>query len=352
MLRKALLKLIKELVSINSVSGNEGKILRFIENRLRRADVKFKRIHVSPGRWDLLVIKEGKKPGILFCGHCDTVLIEKIGFKVKNGSIIGPGSSDMKSALAVMIDNITHTGNNVSNGLLITVGEEEGGFDGIRKAVLNKSVSKKFKFAILGEPTNLSIEEEQFGLAGINLEVKGLQRHTCEFDKDIHPSHVLINVLSSLVTEFEKMGEGSLFAVNVLNSGFKENIIPDKAVARIDIRVNPEDSLKDIENFLNKRLNKTCVKWKKRKWIEPIRKDKKNKVVKELEMLTGKKSNGVFKAFSEMHFLNKAGIKTVCFGPGVLSQAHKKDESIPSKNIEIFDVIIRKMMEGKNDIKT
>lgn len=347
MLRKDLLELIKNLISINSVSGNEGRILRFIENKFLMNGVKFKRVHVSKGRWDLLAIKKGKKPGILFCGHCDTVPAEKIRFKVKNGLIIGNGSSDMKSALAVMIDNFINTNNNVSNGLLITVGEEKGDFDGIRKAVSDKSLTKKFKFAILGEPTGLEVKEEQFGLAGINVEVKGVQRHTCEFDEGIHPANVLVNILGGLVSEFKKRGKCSIAAVNVLESGVKENIIPDRAIAKIDIRVSPEDSLKGIKKFLNKHLNKPEVKWEKRKWVEPIKKDKNNKVVRELKMLSGKKGSGVFKAFSEMHFLDKIGIKTVCFGPGILSQAHKKDECVPLKSIEMFDVIIQKMMEGR-----
>lgn len=346
MIQKDLSELIKNLISINSVSGNEGQILSFIEKKFEDKGVNFRRIHVSKRRWNLLAIKNGKKPGILFCGHCDTVPAEKIEPNIKNGFITGRGSSDMKSALAVMINNFISTDNSVSNGLLITVGEEAD-FDGIHKAISDKSLSKKFKFAILGEPTNLEVQEEQFGLAGINIEVRDVQRHTCEFDEGIHPTNMLINILDNLISDFKKRNKHSLLAVNILESGFKENIIPQIARAKIDIRVSPEDSLKDIKKFLNKQLNKPKIKWKKRRWVEPIRKDKKNEIVKELEMLTGKRSSGIFKAFSEMYFLNKVGIKTVCFGPGVLSQAHKKDERIPLKNIEIFDRIIKKMMEGK-----
>lgn len=347
MVRTDLLKLVKELISIESISGNETEILNFIEKKFIKNNIEFKRTPVSEGRWNILAVKEGTKPGILFCGHCDTVPAEKINFQIKGNKIIGCGASDMKSALAVMIDNFINTETKFKNGLLITVGEEKGDFDGIRKAVNEKNL-RDFKFAILGEPTNIEIQEEQLGIAGIDIEIKCNQRHTCEFNRDIHAGNHLAKVLSSLIDNFEKRDKGIL-AVNILECGFQQNVIPESALAKIDIRVDPKDNLKDLENFLKKELDKPFVTWTKRKWIEPIRKDKKDSNVKELEMLTGKKSSTVFKAFSEMHFLNKAGIKTFCFGPGSLAQAHKKDEFIRQKDIEKFDLMIKKIMEEKND---
>lgn len=336
-----LINLIKKLLSIKSVTGEENQILLELEKIVSKTDLSIKRIPVNANRWNLLIEKKGNFRGVLFCGHIDTVPSKFSKPNIKDEFLYGLGSSDMKSAIGVMLKSIIEDKSEFKHGLLITVGEEKSTFDGIQKAIKSNLI-QKFKLAILGEPTNLEVKTKQFGLAGIELEFKSVQRHATMLKKGNHPMHDAIFVTNKLIQRFNFMNFKSLLGINNLTGGIKGNMIPGKIIVTIDVRVHPDESLELMEDFFTKELSKT--KWRKRNWLSPVNNGKES--FKEILNWIDIPKVGILKGFSEMFFLDSIGIKTVVFGPGLIEEAHKKNEKIPIKNIKKYCQIIKRIMKG------
>jgi len=147
-----------------------------------------------------------------------------------------------------------------------------------------------------------------------------------------------------LITKFKQRRKKSILAINILNAGFKFNVIPGRVEAKVDVRPSPEDSLKEIETFFKKHIPKR-FKWKKEIWIKPIKKNKDNALIKYLKKITREKRLYMFKGFTEMYYLEKLGIQTLCVGPGDGNLAHVEGEYIIIKNIPKYQKLIEKVMK-------
>ena len=126
-----IISLIKRLLETRSITGEENNILIEIEDIIYNTNLEIKRIPVDKDRWNLIVLKKGKTPGILFCGHIDTVPSKFSSPKIKDNYLFGLGASDMKSAIGVFLKCIQEDPSNYRHGVLVTVGEEKADFDGI-----------------------------------------------------------------------------------------------------------------------------------------------------------------------------------------------------------------------------
>ncbi|PLW80211.1 hypothetical protein C0585_03605 [Candidatus Woesearchaeota archaeon] len=326
--------LAKKLIDISSVTGKEKEILLFIEKYLEDNKIDFERIYVSEDRWNIFAFKGNSD--ILLSGHCDTVNSEKH-YKSydKEGKLYGIGSSDMKGGLAGIINTFISLDD---CNLLVTVGEESG-FDGI-KAFIDSEFCKKIRYSIIAEPTDLTAIGKQFGLFGFDISSEGTQRHTSQFKKGNHCGHDLIIALNKAMKDFNEKFPKSIFSINVLEYGEKRNIIPDIATCKIDIRISPFDKILEIREFVLEEFKEFNTKF--RYVLEPVSADEEfeshlfEKNIK-LDMKIG---------FTEMYFFNRVNIKTLIFGPGLVEQAHKKNEYLPLENLISYEKKLKELIEN------
>ncbi len=364
-----IVKLCKNLISIDSTTKNETKILKYIEQLLKENNIEFERIPVSKNRWNIFAKKGFGSSGVLFCGHCDTVpktetwTMNPFEPKIKNDKLFGLGASDMKCGLAALLYCFINDKSDNNNGLLVTVGEEAGGFDGVNSFIKGNSLNN-FKFALVADTSEFNIITEQSGLAGIDVTVHSKQRHTKNFYESNNPIHDATKIIVKLTEEFERiktnkttpLGNTPILSINKICSGIKTNIIPNNCTFSIDRRVSPNEELSEIEEFYENCFKKfKNISWKKRTWLQSA-KNEENELVKHIKRIskTLKKtvkcetSIGV----SEMIFLRNAGLKVVTFGPGLKKQAHTANEFIYIKDIKDYCTIISEIMERKqNDFK-
>lgn len=107
-----MLKLLSQLVSINSIFPNEQKLAVFLESYLKSLGFKTQRQLVSANRFNVLAVKGIGKKSILFYGHMDTAGITA-GWKTnplklitKGDKLYGLGSRDMKSGITAILEAI------------------------------------------------------------------------------------------------------------------------------------------------------------------------------------------------------------------------------------------------------
>jgi acetylornithine deacetylase/succinyl-diaminopimelate desuccinylase-like protein len=341
------LNFVKEFLSISSVSGDEKEILLFIEEYLKNNNIDFKRIKVSDDRWNILAkrnVDNKESLGIIFSGHCDTVPSEKH-YKPyeKDKKLYAIGSTDMKGALGVMIYQFVTLKTDKKIGLLVTVGEETT-LDGAKELLNHKDLFKDFSYALIAEPTELKLFPMQYGIASVNVKITGKQRHTANFNDDSHCVHDFISISDKIIKDFKEKFPESILSINIVNSGFKENIIPPEINVFFDIRTDPKTKVEDINLFLRKYLDKYNITFTSKHSLESIDIDKGNKLIDFIKYNIEDKNYYTIKGFTEMYFTNMLGLESVIFGPGNMSLAHCVGEYVELELLEKFEEMIQKII--------
>ena len=205
-------------------------------------------------------------PNFCFAGHTDVVPAgdeskwaqDPFAGKVEDGQLLGRGAADMKGAIAAFVSAVSDL---LSSGwtpqgsisFLITGDEEGPAINGTKK--LLKAIADEgetIDHCLVGEPTNPNqmgemVKNGRRGSFNADLTVTGKQGHVAYPHLAINPVPTLLRILSKL--QLRHLDDGSEFfqpsnleitTVDVGNP--TENMIPETAKARFNIRFNTEHS--------------------------------------------------------------------------------------------------------------
>ena len=260
------IQLAKELIKFPTVTPVDAGIMKFLEKKLKSIGFKtkileFKDRNSKPVK-NIYARIGTKSPNFCYAGHVDVVPPGNIKnwsshpFKptIKNGRLIGRGSSDMKTSVASFIAAVNQFVNkkkkfNGSISLLIT-GDEEGVAINGTKKVVEYLIKKKEKinFCLVGEPTNPSQMGEMIKIGRRGsitgyLNIFGKMGHVAYNHKAINPSTCIIDILKSLKKIKLDSGSKNFQASNLeitkisINND-ADNVIPGDAKATFNIRFN------------------------------------------------------------------------------------------------------------------
>ncbi|MCJ1413673.1 hypothetical protein MMC19_007795 [Ptychographa xylographoides] len=273
---QSLLTLHRDLVRIESITGNENAVGSFLADYL--ADHNFtvqKQVVESPQangwsascgvanaaeRFNILAFRGGSpKSRVLVSSHIDTVP-PYWPYEVRNhDDIWGRGTVDAKGSVAaqiIAVEELLHAGD-LHEGdvaLLFVVGEETGG-DGMRKA---NDLGLSWETAIFGEPTELKLASGHKGNLGFKISAKGKAAHSGYPWLGESANSMLIPALAALdkleLPSSEKYGNTTI-NIGRMEGGVAANVIPETAFARIAIRLasgTPEDAKKIVRDTIGK----------------------------------------------------------------------------------------------------
>ncbi|MFX0070955.1 MAG: M20 family metallopeptidase [Candidatus Hermodarchaeota archaeon] len=405
--------------------GNEKDVAVKIEKYLKDIGIKTELFPFDDNRANLIAYLndnfEGKN--LLYNGHMDIVppgninewKYPPLSATIKRKKYIyGRGTVDMKSGLAAMAIALKIlkklkfelAGNLIFNAV---ADEETGGKYGAGWCLENKLQSIKCDFSIVGEPTGIEPLPQLIILGDkgriiLKLTTKGISSHSSipfagenaiymmseiihnlnkleEFIPKIQPP-MSISEIKNLVRPafpnneiFERIYKENpilkdsitaltqfTVSLNMINSGIKDNVVPDECEAIIDIRTLPGQSIEDIINGFKKLINNTGYKVIDNPDSEPNdvyvhleimsqsngsywRNWKDSEVLKEFKKICDecypKKSiYFLFPASSDAKYFRNSGYceQTILFGPGNASKSHTIDENI---SIEDFLIAIK-----------
>lgn len=280
--KKSLLSFHKQLVNIESISGNEHAVGEFLESHLKAHNYTVEKQYVDPlpinilesepeiskgqkQRFNLLAYPgESRQSRLLLSSHLDTVP-PFYGYEVRaQDQIWGRGSVDAKACIATQIyavQELLEAGeispNDVS--LLFVVGEETGG-DGMRRV---NDLSLDWETVIFGEPTELKLASGHKGILIFSVKAHGHAGHSGYPWLGENANHILIPALMTLqkleLPRSKKYGNSTL-NIGRVHGGVAANVIAEDAEATIGIRIadgSPEivekmivDALKDMSENL------------------------------------------------------------------------------------------------------
>ncbi len=264
------LQLLRELVAIPSVSGDEEPVAVLVEETVRRWGLDVVRDDTSVR---IEVRGHGPGPTLALVSHLD-VVPPGAGWSrdpftpfVDRGRLYGRGSGDAKASVAAMLfaARDVHERGGVAAGRLVVVlgyGEET------KDTTMERAVERvgEVDAAVVGEPTSLDIAVAQRGLMMVDLLAHGDQRHAGYAADDGEFSNsalVLARDLLRLDGLFGERAHPVLGRTSVtptmLEAGVSRNVTPPVARAVLDIRSTPDWSHEEIAERLQGALDSSVV---------------------------------------------------------------------------------------------
>ncbi|CAG8130395.1 unnamed protein product [Penicillium salamii] len=277
-----LLSLHRDLVEIESISGNEHEVGLFVAQFLESQNFTVVKQEVPPvkgqentePRYNIYAVPKSsvQPPSTILTSHIDTVP-PFIPYSVRQPQdassdpedliIAGRGSVDAKGSVAAQIFAALETleenpGANL--GLLFVVGEEIGG-DGMHVFADSKLNQKDaFKTLIFGEPTEAALVSGHKGMLGFQVLAHGSAAHSGypwlgkSAVSAILPALSRVDVLGNIPAEEGGLPASPKYGPTTLNigkirAGVATNVVPSEAMADVAVRLaegTPEEARKII----------------------------------------------------------------------------------------------------------
>jgi acetylornithine deacetylase len=333
--------LVKELVNIYSPSGKEEEVLEFTEQYLKSRGLPVIRQRVDENRYNLVVLPEDENVDLCFVGHLDTVAaydLDDFGFSEDEGKIYGLGTADMKAGCAAMIEAfITLQANKKKMppvGLALVVGEEE---DNSGAKVLAREYS--FPWALVGEPTNMTVCLGHYGYLEVLLRTHGKRAHSSMPELGQNAIESMLKLLLR-VTDYATTGtEGLVYNIREL-SGFPSGfVVPDTCEAYVDLHLPPHSQIDKLKTELEHIVEKAgkeipgldaVLRFEEarpgyRISNERLLVKKLQKIFQEMAVPWEPQD---FRSHSDANILWSDGVDPIILGPGRLEEAHTPEESV------------------------
>lgn len=331
-------KLTRELVDIESISGNEAAVGEFLLRELKSLGFITSRMPVddAANRFNVLAtVPEAQNPVVVFSTHIDTVP-PFIASSEDDIRIHGRGACDTKGIIAAMIAAaIRLKEEKAPIGLLFVVGEERDSL-GARAANTSTMVQPRPRFLINGEPTENKIATASKGSLRVEITARGKMAHSAYPHLGESAVEKLLEALNRIKSvELPVNPEVGPTTVNigVIEGGRAPNVIPDFAKAQLLYRtVGAVDKLKqDLKDAVGDLAQLECVldiPFVKLRTFEGL-------------------PTFVAAYTTDIPALNTWG-EPILFGPGSIHVAHTSGEFIEKQQlldaIEIYYTMAKKLL--------
>ena len=237
--------LTRQLVDIESISGNEAAVGNYLYGELCRVGYQTRRMPVEGDRFNVYATSpEQPNPEVVFSTHMDTVP-PFIPSSEDATRIFGRGSCDAKGIIAAQIaaaERLRREG--IYVGLLFLVGEER---DSLGAKVANNQAQGS-KYLINGEPTENRIAVASKGTLRVEVTASGKMAHSAYPELGESAIDKLIPALTRLrampLPSDPEIGPCTL-NIGLIAGGRAPNVIPDYAHADLLYRlVGSSDDLR------------------------------------------------------------------------------------------------------------
>ena len=253
--------LTRQLVDMESITGNEAAVGDFLHRELFRLGYRAEKMAVEGSRSNILATSpQESRPAVVFSTHMDTVP-PFIPSSEDGTRVYGRGSCDAKGIIAAQIaaaERLRQEG--VYVGLLFVVGEEKES-SGAKAA---NQQSPGCRFLVNGEPTENRIAVASKGTLRIDLIAHGRMAHSAYPELGESAIDKLLEALRRLRAMKLPVVEGigpSTLNIGMIEGGRAPNVIPDYAGAQLLYRlVGPAGDLRrEIEQAVSGLANVESV---------------------------------------------------------------------------------------------
>ncbi|HLL61845.1 MAG TPA: succinyl-diaminopimelate desuccinylase [Propionibacteriaceae bacterium] len=336
-----LVTLLRRLIDIESVSGNEAVIADHVERALTDYD------HLAVSREGNLVVARtelGRAERVVIAGHLDTVPVAaNVPSWVTDGAdgvrVWGRGACDMKGGVAVQLAAAAAlpAPNRDVTWIFYDNEEVEEQRNGLRRLAAAHPEQLAADFAILCEPSNARIEGGCQGNLRAEVRLTGVAAHSARAwmgHNAIHDAGPVLQRLAAyqpqqVVVDGLTYREG-LNAVRI-SGGIAGNILPDRCMVEVNYRFAPDKSPEQAEAHLREvlagfPLEVTDIAAGARPGLD-------RPAAADFLAAMGGRASAKF-GWTDVARFAALDIPAVNFGPGDPSKAHADDEFCPAEDLQ------------------
>ena len=286
------------------------------------------------------------RPLVALCGHLDTVPVHEEDRgppRREGGRIVAPGSSDMKSGVAVAIELAERMPRaaRAADLALVLYSREEGPFveNELGPVLEQASELRRASLAICLEPTDGKLQLGCVGSLHATLTFEGRSAHSArpwQGDNAVHRAGALLVELAGRPPR-EVLSGGLPFrevlTVTRIEGGRARNVVPDRCTLNLNFRFAPDrqvdDAVREVESLAARfgaRAEVTdrapaCPAFVDHPLVARLRE-------------RGGLAVEPKQAWTDVARLAAAGIPAVNLGPGATAQAHQRGEWVEVAAIE------------------
>ena len=252
-------RILRELVRIDTVNGNERAAAEYLKSVLAEHGIDSTLIPYNDDRASLVAeVSNGSGKTIAISGHLDVVSPgdpsdwshDPFSGDIEDGVMWGRGTTDMKSGLAALVAALIELkeggGFSGTVRLIATVGEEVGELGSTQLA--REGVMDGVDALLIGEPNNFGVMYAHKGSLNYRLVSKGTAAHSSTPDLGSNAIDHLVDAMRLVSERVERAAArasnpvlGSTFHnVTLMRGGVQINSIPDHAEYEANARTIPE----------------------------------------------------------------------------------------------------------------
>jgi succinyl-diaminopimelate desuccinylase len=318
------------LCSIPSPTGEEGPLSRAIAERFSLRDVPLVRYGSS------LVVplwRGSSGPSVVLAGHLDHVRTAHDAPPRRDGDrIYGPGASDMKSGLGLMLD-LAERGPRVGVELtLVFYAGEEGSHEANELGLVLAADPdvRSADIAVLLEPTDNRLELGSGGSVHARVRFRGKSAHSARPWQGLNAIYAALPLLGELSAMqprrhlTEGLAWNELVTATMAQGGRARNVVPDCFELNLNHRFGPETTLDASERTLRQLAGPEAE-------LEIVDQSPPAPPARHHPLVAafteaGVRGVGPKLGWTDVARFHAAGIRAVNFGPGLVAQAHQENE--------------------------
>ena len=331
------------LVDIPSVSHDEAEITDVIEAELRSLDhLTVDRIGNNlVGRTEL-----GRDRRIVLGGHTDTVPANGNAEARIDGDVLwGLGSADMKGGVAIIIELARRIASPAVDVTYILYACEEVGIEdnGLRELAAQRPELLEADVALLGEPTNGTVEAGCQGTLRMKVVLNGERAHTARAWMGKNAIHRLGDVLEVLRAYTPRRPVVSscryheaLQAVAV-EGGVAGNVVPDRVELVVNHRFAPDRTPEEAEAHVREVLGSAIGRSDSMELTDMSPPAAPGLDDPLLQALVARNSLEIRAklGWTDVAFFAERGVPASNFGPGDATLAHTAQERLERESLEL-----------------
>jgi len=349
-------ELVKDLLwlcSMYSPTGEEGPICDALESFLGHGgpvDFDCTRIGNS------LVVRlnqAGTGPKVGLVGHTDVVPTEHDGPpRIEGDKLYGPGASDMKCGLALMLGLIKIPEPAASPLTLVFYAGEEGPYaeNELGRVFDALPELRKLDIALALEPTDNQLQLGCGGSIQAHVEYRGKSAHSSrpwQGDNAVYKGIDLLAKLQSLKPvprEVDGLTWMTSISATLISGGRAPNVIPDQLSINLNVRYAPDETTTEVEarlrEFVGPGASVTLVDVS-----PPAAPHRNHPLIRALQASGIEKVQPKF-AWTDVARFAQVGVPAANLGPGTLAQAHQRNEWTSIAALDKGNMLLRKWLKS------
>ena len=299
-------------------------------------------------------------PFLVLAGHYDTVPAQgNLPGTMEDGAVHGCGASDMKGGVAVAVELVRDLAEAEPGPLdvgLLLFGREElpPAYNPLPALFDGCPLVREADLAVLLEPTDLTIQAGCVGNVSARITFHGVSGHSARPWLAQNAIHAAVEGLARIATfeRREAVIDGLPFyevvSVTRIEGGVADNVVPDEAVATVNLRYPPDRTPEEAEELLSSLVPTDTT-------VEITGNSAPGAVSLDAPLVRALESVGGFAIEPKQAWTNVAdftarGIPAINFGPGATRYAHRRDELVEIASLERAYEALRRVALGASAV--